>query len=60
MCRGISETLGGENQTAGYSSQLVGGGGQMRRGLFEPLEGEIQTSRDARATAGDTGPTSVG
>ena len=60
MSRGISETLGGENQTAGYSSQLVRGGGQMRRGLFEPLKGEIQTSRDTSATAGDTGLMSVG
>ena len=60
MCRGMSETLRGENQTAGYTSGIAGVEGQMRRGLCEPLEGEIQTPGDTSATSRDTNPTSVG
>ena len=60
MCRGISETHGGENQTAGYTHQTSGRDSPMYRGSSEVFDGETQTSRDSGATSADTGPISVG
>ena len=56
----MSETHGGENQTAGYTNQISGRESPMHRGSREPFDGEILTSGDSSATSGDTGPTSVG
>ena len=41
MCRGISETHGGDTQPAQYTAPTSGGEQQMRRGMSETHEGGI-------------------